>query len=477
MVLKFVKPDSPLRQKAQKYLQKGYERLLGYQAADGGFTYWGGKEAPDVALTAYALRFLADAGEFIEIDIEVVRRARDWLVGRQRADGSWTKSYISENSENSGRTKLITTYVARTLAMLKARSEPNNTAGTSEDALRNALSYLRTRNAEIDEPYALALFGLASLDGGDAETAKLVAARLEPMAIAEGSSVYWKLETNTPFYGWGTAGRVETTALVLQLLTRTARLAGETARVDVASRGLLFLLKNKDRYGVWYSTQTTINVLDAFVAMLGADRPAKHQTMRISINGVEEPEVTIAADRIEPVVIHLKDKLSPASNTIGIRGTDGTNLMAQTVATHCIDWRDSKSSNLDVGPSRALRLDYRCDRSDAAVMEEVSCMVEAERIGHSGYGMLLAEIGTPPGADVSRESLEAAFRDDWSLSRYEVLPDRIVLYMWSRAGGTKLNFKFRSRYGINAQTPASTVYDYYNPEARATVVPLRFVAR
>jgi hypothetical protein len=73
--------------------------------------------------------------------------------------------------------------------------------------------------------------------------------------------------------------------------------------------------------------------------------------------------------------------------------------------------------------------------------------------------------------------LEAALQNDWSLTRYDILPDRIVLYMWSRAGGTKFNFKFRPRYGINAQTPASIVYDYYNPEAQATVAPLRFATR
>lgn len=54
------------------------------------------------------------------------------------------------------------------------------------------------------------------------------------------------------------------------------------------------------------------------------------------------------------------------------------------------------------------------------------------------------------------------------------MPDRIVLYMWSKAGGTKFNFKFKPRYGVNAQTPASVVYDYYNPEAQATLAPLRF---
>jgi hypothetical protein len=49
--------------------------------------------------------------------------------------------------------------------------------------------------------------------------------------------------------------------------------------------------------------------------------------------------------------------------------------------------------------------------------------------------------------------------------------------MWAKAGGTKFKFKFRQRYRINAQTPASILYDYYNPEAHATVAPLRFATR
>lgn len=103
------------------------------------------------------------------------------------------------------------------------------------------------------------------------------------------------------------------------------------------------------------------------------------------------------------------------------------------------------------------------------------CSVEAERVGFQGYGMLLAEIGTPPGADVSRESLQAAMEADWTISRYEILPDRTVIYMGAKAGGTRFNFKFRPRYGINAQTPPSTLYDYYNPEAKALSAPMRFV--
>ena len=54
--------DSPLRSKAKRYLHSGYARLLKYRDESGGFTYWG-RGNPDLALTAYALRFLSEAEE------------------------------------------------------------------------------------------------------------------------------------------------------------------------------------------------------------------------------------------------------------------------------------------------------------------------------------------------------------------------------------------------------------------------------
>jgi uncharacterized protein YfaS (alpha-2-macroglobulin family) len=89
--------------------------------------------------------------------------------------------------------------------------------------------------------------------------------------------------------------------------------------------------------------------------------------------------------------------------------------------------------------------------------------------------MLLAEVGLPPGADVDRASLELAMKESgWEFSHYDVLPDRLVVYLWPRAGGTKFQFTFRPRYGLAAKSAASVVYDYYNPEARATLAPTKF---
>jgi hypothetical protein len=112
------------------------------------------------------------------------------------------------------------------------------------------------------------------------------------------------------------------------------------------------------------------------------------------------------------------------------------------------------------------------DRQEAKVGEALACRVEAERIGFAGYGMMIAEVGLPPGVEVDRESLEEAKQN--GVDGYEVQPDRVVFYLWPSAGGSKFQFVFRPRFGINAMSGPSVLYDYYNPEANADVLPLRF---
>ena len=116
------------------------------------------------------------------------------------------------------------------------------------------------------------------------------------------------------------------------------------------------------------------------------------------------------------------------------------------------------------------------DKTEAKINDEITCRVEAARVGFRGYGMMLAEIGIPPGAEVDRSSLQAAMKN-WTINQYDVLPDRVVVYLWPKAGGVSFNFKFRPRFGLKAKSASSTHYDYYNPEATVVVPPSVFTVR
>jgi uncharacterized protein YfaS (alpha-2-macroglobulin family) len=89
--------------------------------------------------------------------------------------------------------------------------------------------------------------------------------------------------------------------------------------------------------------------------------------------------------------------------------------------------------------------------------------------------MLLAEVGLPPGADVDRASL-GKLLDNWTISRYELSPDRIVFYLWSGgAAGEKFNFRFTPRFAIRAKAAPAKLVDYYNPDLNAVLAPQSFV--
>ena len=516
-------PD--MRVKAERYLRAGYARLLNYQDENGGFTYWGRGE-PDLALTAYALRFLGEARELIAVDAEVLNRARGWLIKQQRADGSWAAYDYGDKVENQRRTAMLTAYVARVLAMtadLVKIDGPSNRSTQQPPKrvvpeLKHALDYLATRIDEIDEPYLIASYALAAIEVDEAARAGKAIAKLRALVHEEKNANYWSLETNTPFYGWGLAGRVETTALVVQALARYGSEpeairgpqagsprgvvvatgpgvkredAGETpalpATDNLVRGGLLFLLREKDRYGVWYSTQATINVLDALLVLLArdvntaSDRP---RSAEIIVNGrtVKSIEMPAPNRLVSPIAIDLSQFLTMGANRVELKRARGSSpASVQAVAIYYLPWRESvatQEANWRANGSSGLRLVTKFDQTESKISDQINCHVEAERIGFRGYGMMLAEIGLPPGADVDRASLEQAMKgSDWSISQYDILPDRVVVYLWPRAGGTKFDFKFRPRFGLNAQTAASIVYDYYNPEARAIVAPTRFVVK
>ena len=276
----------------------------------------------------------------------------------------------------------------------------------------------------------------------------------------------------------------------MQALAREAAQADSLHSNDqLITRGLLFLLREKDRYGVWYSTQATINVLDALLVLLARDVDAARTanallTADIIVNGRSVKSVELPAPNrlVGPMTVDLSQFLQTGANRVEIKRARGSSpASAQAVATYYLPWRESvatQNANWRANGSTGLRLVTRFDKTESSISDQITCHVEAERIGFSGYGMMLAEIGLPPGADVDRASLDQAMKGaDWSIGQYDILPDRVVVYLWPRAGGTKFDFKFRPRFGLNAQTAASIVYDYYNPEARAIVAPTRFVVK
>jgi hypothetical protein len=337
-----------------------------------------------------------------------------------------------------------------------------------------ALDYLAERNKEIDEPYRIAEFALAAQAAGQKERAESAVDQLRSLARVEGSGAYWHLKTNTPFYGWGLAGRLETTALAVLALAR----AGGTPDETLINQGLVFLLRNKDPFGGWYSTQATMRVVETLLELLPKERsptPSTASFLELMVNGDLGHHISLpAASEVRgPIHQDLSRWLNRGANDIRLRTNHAVSAAAEIVTS---DYRAWPTETDDHAESDDLRFLVRYRGLESRVGQEIEAQVEVERVGFRGYGMMLAEVGIPPGADVDRGSLEDIGWEGGS-NGYEVRPDRVVFYLWPRAGGARFAFRFRPRFSMTAKSSPSRLYDYYNPESEVVLAPRVFRIR
>jgi uncharacterized protein YfaS (alpha-2-macroglobulin family) len=478
-LLKASKGTSPLKDEAQNYLQQGYDRLLGYFGTGGGLTYWGGSnEAPDPALTAYGIEFLAEAGPYIKVDQSLIEKAILWLIDNQQADGSWKP----HNGETSAELNL---YVAealhRTLASdAFAQNASKDLRERMNKAVARAAGWAASSVAAVHDPYANAL-RLRLAD--DAATADRLRDELIETASHDRNGTHWSRPDYSPFYGWGHAGELETTALVLSALGQSQGKSNDRALVNDA---LFHLLRNQDRYGIWYSGQATVRVLQALlpIAIEQMKTAGSAQEFRLTVNGAALTGNETEALRTDPKLLdaprslELTALLKSGHNVLVFTSTsDAALASAEASASYYIPWTETATpaqTKTQIGKEYGLDFGYNCAADNAKVGQPIDCTLSARRFGSSGYGMLLAEVGLPPGADVDRASL-AKLLDSWTVSRYELQPDRIVFYLWSwRAEGEQFSFRFTPRYAIHAKAAPAMLFDYYNPDLKAVLAPQAF---
>jgi uncharacterized protein YfaS (alpha-2-macroglobulin family) len=475
------KHESEAKGQAQSYLQLGYDRLLGYFNAAGGITYWGGNDTTaDAALTAYGIEFLAEAEPYVNVDHARIASAIEWLLAQQGKDGAWKPRYGMYSARQ-------TLYIADALAYV-LRSRDFSTVATSElqgrvkEAINRAREYASHSILALHDPYANALRLNLAAESGDAAAVERL--RKELIATAEHGrdGAYWEFDGFSPFYGWGEGGRLETTAMALAAFNA----AGNEADKKLEDDALLYLLRNRDGYGVWLSGQATVRVLKALLPLaVNQLRSASRGDFTVTVNGkplsVEQAAAVKSNNKIidAPRTIDLTAMIHAGTNTIEFAGAgDAALANAQMTAWFYVPWAQAavgRTKTAVPGKDFGLDFGYECDAAAAKAGQPITCTVSARRFGSEGYGMMLAEVGLPPGAGVDRASL-GKLLDNWTIERYELQPDRIVFYLWSPvAEGEKFTFSFTPRYAIRAKAAPAKLTDYYNPELSATLAPQTFV--
>ena len=249
-----------LQMKAEQFINLGYQRLLTFETPDGGFSLFGQPPA-DVFLTAYGLMEMYDMSKVYPVDEGVIERKAIWLLEHQNADGSWTPSHPMESWRNLPSTDLpATAYVTWALGE----------AGYADaEQVHKAVTYIKEMAPQAKEAYVLALVGNAlATTAPDDPITRQVLDRLAEMAVIEGESAYWEGGVSSFMGATGDVVSIETTALVAYAFIKA------DVHPDLVNKALTYLVRNKDSFGTWQTTQATILSLKALLASVSGGEAA-----------------------------------------------------------------------------------------------------------------------------------------------------------------------------------------------------------
>jgi len=457
--MKATKQISPeLQMKAEGFINQGYQRLVTFEVPGGGFE-WFGRAPAHIILTAYGLMEFYDMSKVYEVDPALIKRTQEWLAGKQKDDGSWepNQQYLDRVAAAFGTSVLRNTaYVSWALAR----------TGNDGNALDKGLNYLKGHYQEATDAYTLALIANA-LAVADKESASLqqVFTKLNEMRKDDGDMTYWSQEGPTAVKANGKSADIETTALVAQALLTAKRQA------DVVNRVIKFLIKSKDSFGTYYSTQATVYAMQVFLAVARGGGSEADGEAQVTVNGQLAGGFKITPENSDVLrLIDATSLIKNGANEIVVNFAGRGSVMYQVVDRHYIQWSKLPDQQQ---PGSPITIDVAYDKTQLAVNDEVTCTVTVENKVRGEFGMVVVDIGVPPGFAPQAETLQQLVAAK-TISKFSTTARQVTFYLDKLEQGKalKLAFKMQAMFPMHAVAPQAKVYNYYDPDTNAIAAPV-----
>jgi uncharacterized protein YfaS (alpha-2-macroglobulin family) len=445
-----------LQMTAEGYINTGYQRLVSFEVQGGGFSWFGNAPA-NQCLTALGLLQFRDMSKVHSVDENVIARTQAWLASQQAQDGSWApdQNYLHADtwSKMQGGGKVpVTAYIVWALAE----------SGYKGEDLSRGLAYLKSNAAQLEDPYILALTcnAMAQLDPKGKETKEMLE-KLRKKAIHGKEDVHWSTGIQTTTYTHGNGADVETTALATLAFLKV------DGYEELATKGVNYLVRSKDSFGTWSTTQTTVLAMKAL--LLAQDRATSklNAKVRITVNGKGEKVFEVNSDNYDVYMqADFGDVTKNGPNVIDISVEGQGSCYYQISTRYFMPWgRDA----LGVKP---LAIDVAYDRTSLKTDEMITSAITVKNNTKAAMKMVMIDLGIPPGFTVMAPDLDEHVGKKFV--KYTLTPRQIIIYTETIKPAEVIKFKYRlkAKYPLRAKTPDSKAYQYYNPEVQDVSRPV-----
>jgi alpha-2-macroglobulin-like protein len=434
---------------AQDKLDRGYQRLVGYECKKKGYE-WFGEDPGHEALTAYGLLQFTDMQKVRAVDPAMLANTRAWLLAQRDGKGGFERRrralhvWVEDRDASDA-------YI--TWALLEAGATQLGPEVQHVEAVG-----LASRNT-----YVVALAANVAALARDQATTSTLLARLGQLQGKDG------LVTGATGSIVGSQGRsldIETTALAaLAWLRPTGAGTPYAGHVQRAMKALA----EASTDGSYGATQSTVLALRA---VLENDRRLAGQrragTVRLLVDGrpLGKP---VKVDPSATDAVSLPDAaelLGPGSHTLELRQEGGGVL----------PWTASVSSHR-VHPESAagapLTLEVTLPPGPLGEGDVVEAVARLANRTDAALPTVVAIVGLPGGLEPRHDALKELVKQH-TVDAYEVRGRDVVLYWRGMTPGQQLRVPVSLVAAVPGRYagPASRAYPYYTPENKTWAAPL-----
>lgn len=515
-----------LEGRGKSRLRLGYQREMTFRKEDGSFSVW--RHRPSSTwLTAFVVKVLSEAAEFIDIDNKVLCSGTEWLLNSQREDGAFIEGFPIFHKEMMGGLNgevSMTAYVL--ISLLEAGCRPNGT----DDKILLSLQYLESHLDMLDTAYPMALTTYALVLGNSHRKMEAIALLKDLSTMVNqgeeghGDMRYWSVmdyldEVPSLFLHDPAAIDVEITAYAILALL-------EVDDVGYIHNIVEWLLTQKSASGAFKSTQDTVvglHALSEYNVRSYAMKIDLRTKIKVSTNDAIEHDIILSDDdvtvqkAVHDIPVDGKLKVTTEGTGIGRMEVEVRYNVNTTEDERCkftIDVYDSEVE-FNFFQSKGLATDMNCDacghceqdyvedfqdvldkynkidldprmgvdnpgqnsrhkrspdvmRMHGASKEQTCLEVCVSYTGYEVLDMPIVDIGLPTGFNVEKADLEM-LKEKGTVDSYEFSKRSVMFYLDQIPATDETCFKFRviREFEVeNLQAAKIEVYDYYKTDER-----------
>ncbi len=431
-VLKYLresgKSNPEIEKRALGLIEKGYQRLIGFETSQNGFE-WFGRAPAHEALTAYGLLEFTDMQQFIMVDKKMLERTKAFLMSRRDGQGGFKTSSGGYDRFASVPNKIANIYIVYALTQAGIGSEIKP---EYESAVNKAI--------QTNDGYQLAMMALAANNmKNDGDYNRL-------MNLLRDCYYKNKLASETSVVNSRDASlRVEAMSLYLLALARQPQ-----PDLGLMAQLMTKIMGEKSYYG-YGSTQSTVLALNAVVAYSkAAGKVASETEINFAINNA-----TVAPYEVSGSSVELKE----GSNTFTVEYGKTKNSVPYNFEVSYNTFTPPNSEKAE------LKLQTQLKTMQTKVGETVRMDIVIKNEKDQLQPMAIAKIGIPAGLSLQPWQLKE-LAEKKEVAYYEIFDNYLVLYwMGFAATETKtIHLDLKAEIPGTYKGKASNAYLYYTPE-------------